>query len=70
MKKDSSIQLSIGIPSEEEIHEVIALGFPDEVYQQVTGRKNETPRYFEGSNREVFGNAHIYDIRRRGNRYH
>ena len=31
MKKDPSIQQSIGIPSEEEIHAVIALGYPDEV---------------------------------------
>jgi hypothetical protein len=48
MKKDPSIQESIGIPSEEEIHTVIALGYPDEVYQRVAGRKKITPRYFEG----------------------
>jgi len=48
MKKDPSIQRSIGIPSEEEIHAVIALGYPDEVYQRVAGRKKVTPRYFEG----------------------
>ncbi len=48
MKKDPSIKQSIGIPSEEEIHAVIALGYPDEVYQRVTGRKKVTPRYFEG----------------------
>ena len=48
MKKDPSIQKSIGIPSEEEIHAVIALGYPDEVYQRVAGRKKVTPRYFEG----------------------
>jgi len=48
MKKDPSIQQSIGIPSEEEIHAVIALGYPDEVYQRVAGRKKVTPRYFEG----------------------
>jgi nitroreductase/Pyruvate/2-oxoacid:ferredoxin oxidoreductase delta subunit len=48
MKKDPSIQRSIGIPAEEEIHAVIALGYPDEVYQRVAGRKKVTPRYFEG----------------------
>jgi nitroreductase len=48
MKKDPSIQRSLGIPAEEEIHAVIALGYPDEVYQRVAGRKNVTPRYFEG----------------------
>lgn len=48
MKKDPSIQQSIGIPSDEEIHAVIALGYPDEVYQRVAGRKKVTPRYFEG----------------------
>ncbi len=48
MKKDSSIQRSLGIPAEEEIHAVIALGYPDEVYQRTAGRKKVTPRYFEG----------------------
>ena len=48
MKKDPSIMQSVGIPSEEEIHAVIALGYPDEVYQRIAGRKKVTPRYFEG----------------------
>lgn len=48
MKKDPSIQKAIGIPAEEEIYAVIALGYPDEVYQRVAGRKKVTPRYFEG----------------------
>ncbi|MEW6584267.1 MAG: nitroreductase family protein [Nitrospirota bacterium] len=48
LKRDSSIQQSIGIPSEEEIHAVIALGYPDEVYQRIAGRKKATLRYFEG----------------------
>lgn len=48
MKKDSSIQQAMGIPSEEDIHAVIALGYPDEVYQRLAGRKKVTPRYFEG----------------------
>ena len=48
MKRDPSIRQSIGIPSEEEIYAVIALGYPDEVYQRAAGRKKVTPRYFEG----------------------
>ena len=48
MKKDPLIQQSVGIPSEEEIHAVIALGYSDEIYQLVAGRKKVTPRYFEG----------------------
>ena len=48
MKKDPSIKQSIGIPSEEEIHAVIALGYPEEVYQRVAGRKKVLPRYYEG----------------------
>lgn len=47
MKRDPSIQQGLGIPAEEEIHAVIALGYSDEVYQRVTGRKKVTPRYFE-----------------------
>jgi nitroreductase/NAD-dependent dihydropyrimidine dehydrogenase PreA subunit len=48
MKRDPSIRQSVGIPSDEEIHSVIALGYPDEVYQRVAGRKKATFRYFEG----------------------
>lgn len=48
MKRDLSIQQRIGIPPEEGIHAVVALGHPDEVYQRVAGRKKVTPRYFEG----------------------
>jgi nitroreductase/NAD-dependent dihydropyrimidine dehydrogenase PreA subunit len=48
MKKDPSIQLTLNIPPEEEVHAVIALGYSNEVYQRVAGRKNLTLRYFEG----------------------
>ena len=48
MKRDRSIQRFIGIPAEEEVHAVIALGYSDEVYQRVAGRKKVIPRYFEG----------------------
>ncbi|MDP2156193.1 MAG: nitroreductase family protein [Nitrospirota bacterium] len=48
MKKDPSIQQALGIPSEEAIHAVIALGYSDEVYKRTTGRKKPIQRYFEG----------------------
>lgn len=48
MKNNPSIKKAIGIPSEEKVHAVIALGYSDEFYQRVTGRKKVTPRYFEG----------------------
>jgi nitroreductase/NAD-dependent dihydropyrimidine dehydrogenase PreA subunit len=47
MKRDPSIQRAIGIPAEEEVHAVISLGYSDEVYQQIAGRKKVKPRYFE-----------------------
>ncbi len=49
MKKDTAIQLTLGIPAEEGIHAVIALGYSDDVYQRTTGRKKPTQRYFEGA---------------------
>lgn len=48
MKRDPSVQRSIGIPAEEEIHAVIAIGYSDEVYQRIAGRKKVILRYFEG----------------------
>lgn len=48
MKKNPLIQQSLGIPSEEAIHAVIALGYSDEGYQRVAGRKKVIRRYFEG----------------------
>jgi nitroreductase len=48
MKRDPSIQRAVGIPAEEEVHAVIALGYSDEVYERVAGRKKVTQRYFEG----------------------
>ena len=48
MKRKPSIQRAVGIPAEEEVHAVISLGYSDEVYQQIAGRKKVKPRYFEG----------------------
>jgi nitroreductase len=48
MKRNHSIQWAVGIPAEEEVHAVIALGYSDEVYERIAGRKKVIPRYFEG----------------------
>ena len=48
MKQDPSIQQSLGIPAEEQIYAVIALGYPDEAYCWIAGRKKVTLRSFEG----------------------
>ena len=47
MKKDPGIQRAIGIPAEETVYSVIALGHPDETYHKVIRRKKVGPRYFE-----------------------
>ncbi|MDG4475001.1 nitroreductase family protein [Thiovibrio frasassiensis] len=46
MARNTKIQQALGIPAAEEIHAVIALGYPAEPYQRLTGRKPLTPRYF------------------------
>lgn len=48
MAKAPKIQQALGIPADEAIHAVIALGYPAEPYQRLTGRKPITPRYFSG----------------------
>lgn len=48
MAKDPKIQQRLGIPKDEAIHAVIALGYPAEPYQRLTGRKPITPLYFLG----------------------
>lgn len=45
IKHDPSIKLSLGASSEESIFSVIALGYPDEAYRYVCGRKVVSPRY-------------------------
>jgi nitroreductase len=47
MGRDRRIQRFLGIPEEEEAHTVIALGYPDEGYCKVAGRKSFTQRFFE-----------------------
>lgn len=44
MKADRSIGKSLNIPGREKIHAVIALGYPDETYVRITGRKKPVMR--------------------------
>ncbi len=44
LKADASIGRGLGIPSREKIHAVIALGYPDERYRHITGRKKPVIR--------------------------
>jgi nitroreductase/NAD-dependent dihydropyrimidine dehydrogenase PreA subunit len=47
MKYDTTIQQFITIPAEETVCSVIAVGYPDERYEGLTGRKKFVMRYFE-----------------------
>lgn len=44
MAEDRSIQKKLGIPESETIHAAVALGYPKETYQRITGRKRPTIR--------------------------
>lgn len=48
LKESPAIKRSIGIPDDETVYSVIALGYPDESYEAVAGRKKAETRYFEG----------------------
>ena len=45
MIAERSIARKLGIPDEESVHAAIALGYPDETYQKVCGRKKPLIRY-------------------------
>lgn len=47
MKRDERLQHAIGIPNDENVYTVIALGYPAEKYQRTSGRKKAVVRYFE-----------------------
>jgi nitroreductase/ferredoxin len=52
IKNDSAMQNFLTIPAEETVCSVIAIGYPQEKYQGLTGRKKVVMRYFEaGSNK-------------------
>ncbi|HMK60081.1 MAG TPA: nitroreductase family protein [Dissulfurispiraceae bacterium] len=48
IKEAPAIKASIGIPMDESVHAVVALGYPDEAYETVAGRKKPEMRYYEG----------------------
>jgi nitroreductase/NAD-dependent dihydropyrimidine dehydrogenase PreA subunit len=47
MKNDRSIQRSMGIPEKETVYAVIALGYPDESYARLAGRKKAVIRVWQ-----------------------
>jgi nitroreductase/NAD-dependent dihydropyrimidine dehydrogenase PreA subunit len=47
IKRDPKIKLSVGIPAEETVYSVIALGWPDEKYFGLAGRKKAVIRYYK-----------------------
>jgi nitroreductase/NAD-dependent dihydropyrimidine dehydrogenase PreA subunit len=47
MRKEAKINRLLGIPTHETPYAVVALGYPDEKYRRVTGRKPAVIRYFE-----------------------
>ena len=48
IRYDQTIKHFLKIPNEEKVYAVIAVGYPDEEYQGLTGRKKVVMRYFEG----------------------
>jgi nitroreductase/NAD-dependent dihydropyrimidine dehydrogenase PreA subunit len=51
MRRDKTIAQAIGIPDHETPHAVIAIGWPEETYQRVAGRKPAVVRYPHGTNK-------------------
>lgn len=49
MRRDRAIAGSLGIPANETPHAVIALGWPEETYHRVAGRKPVTIRYTDAT---------------------
>ncbi len=47
MKEEREIKRDIGIPDEETVYAVVAIGYPNESYQAVAGRKRPLIRHFE-----------------------
>ncbi|MFZ0132953.1 MAG: nitroreductase family protein [Desulfobacterales bacterium] len=45
MQKDPAIKRKLGLPDDEPVYAVIALGYPDEVYQRPAGRKKPLVRW-------------------------
>jgi nitroreductase/Pyruvate/2-oxoacid:ferredoxin oxidoreductase delta subunit len=47
IQKEPRIKDRLKIPREENVHAVIALGYPAVAFQRLTGRKHTAPRFFE-----------------------
>ena len=47
MKNDPKLKTALRIPVDEPIYAVIALGYPDETYEGLSGRKKTKVRYFD-----------------------
>ena len=47
IKNDAAIQQFLAVPSEETVCSVIAVGYPDEQYEGLAGRKKAVMRYFQ-----------------------
>ncbi len=48
MNRDRSIQVNLGMAASETVHAVLTVGYPDEKWQGLAGRKKVTPRIFQG----------------------
>ncbi len=47
MKNDPKLKTAVGIPAAEPVYSLIALGYPDETYEGLTGRKKPLVRFHE-----------------------
>lgn len=52
MSADKKIQKQLGVPGKEKIYAVIALGYPDESYLKITGRKKPVIRYYQAKDQQ------------------
>jgi nitroreductase/NAD-dependent dihydropyrimidine dehydrogenase PreA subunit len=52
IKNDSANQEFLTIPAEESVCSVIAIGYPEEKYERLTGRRKVVMRYFEAGSTE------------------